>query len=323
VAVDVGSGQKHTEITLTVDAQNDWQRQARIESSDDDQHWAPLAAGAWLFHYHAPHFVTATTIHYATSAARYLRVTLLANGQPPLGVTAASVGYVPPEAHQPMRLLPAVTPQPVPDPGSATANAWTIDLGEPGVPIAELALTVDDATFARRAFVATADAPPDWMPLATTLLWRAGPAAAGAVAQENVRFETGGTRVRWLRIDVVNGTDRPLAVRQVSPAYIAEEIVFRVTSGGSPFTLFIGNSDGRPATYTAREVYKGEEPKLTATLGTLAPNNGFAQLSSAKTAKLPKQPKQGTHGFTALVVIAIIIVIIIIFIWFSGRRRRR
>ena len=282
VVLDFGAGAvKHSQVTLAIDAGGDWSRQARVEASGDGAQWTTLADGAYLFRVTAGgHVAQRTALDYPTSSARYLRVTLAPSpAAPPVRISGATAALVPPEAHAPLRLLPSVKPQPLPESGEARANAWTIDLGAAGVPIAELALDVADATFARRALIAATDRPPAWRPLAATLLYRVAAAVGGRLAQENVRVPAERARTRWLRLTVYDGDDAPLALRTVSPAYAAEELLFRAPAAGA-YTLFVGGDLPAPQYGLAAELARtGEQPQLVASLGTVTPNPAYGHLA--------------------------------------------
>src|SRR5439155_23908957 len=167
---------------------------------------------------------------------RYLRVTLLPSAGPTVRISGATTAWVPPGSHVPLRLLPTLAPAPLALPGDARATSWTIDLGAPGVPVTEVALDIADPAFERRALLAAANHQTYWAPVGSTLLYRVPAAQAGKLAQENVRLPGGDTRKRYLRLTVYNGDDAPLNVRSLSPAYVAEELVFRAPAAGS-YTL--------------------------------------------------------------------------------------
>lgn len=280
--LDLGAtGAAHSEVQLAVDADGDWVRRARVEASRDAGSWTPLVEGGYLFSISAAGVVGAqTTLVYPTSDARYLRVTLLPQASgPPLRIRGASVAFVPPEAHVPLRLLPTVKPQPVATPPQAKTSEWIIDLGAAGVPLAEVALDLGDAAFERRALLAAADRDGPWAPVAATLLYRVAPAAAGKLAEENVRLPGHRTRERSLRLTIYDGDAAPLALRAVSPAYVAEELLFRAPAPGM-YTLFVGGALPAP-TYDLAAVLQrsGEQPKLVASFGTITPNRAFGHLA--------------------------------------------
>jgi hypothetical protein len=302
------SGGKHSQVTLAVDAAGDWARKALVDASNDERAWTPLADGAYLFRIGAGAGATGaekTTLAYPTSSARYVRVTLLpSRNAAPLHIRGATAAFVPPEAHVPLRLLPSVKPQPVPQPGEPKTSEWTIDLGAPGVPLAELALDLTDPSFERRALLsaapygaAAAAQPPAFTPVAATLLFRAPAAVAGKLAEENVRVPAARTRTRYLRLTVYNGDDAPLALRSVSPAYDAEELIFRAPAGGA-YTLYVGGDVPAPRYALAAELARsGEQPALAASLGTVTPNPTYGHL-----AKAPSPPPAGHHDTLPIIV---------------------
>ena len=282
--LDFGApGLKHSEVRLTVEGAGDWFRRTRLEVSADESAWALLEQGQYVFRVTAGGSVTTqTTLKYPVSDARYLRVTLLRSPSgPTVRISGAAAAFVPPEAHVPLRLLPSLPPQPLAESGEAQANAWTIDLGARGVPIAELALDITDPAFERRALIGAANHQSYWTPVAATLLYRVAPAGMSQRAVENLRailHAADGTRKRYLRLTVYNGDDAPLHLRSVSPAYIAEEIVFRASSAGA-YTLYLGGDVAAPSYDLAAVMARsGEQPELSATFGSVAVNPAFGHL---------------------------------------------
>jgi uncharacterized protein DUF3999 len=317
--LDLGApGLEHDRVTLAIEGAADWFRRTRVEASTDGARFAPLAEGAYVFRLRADGGVSsATTLHYPASTARYLRVTLLPAAGPPVAITGATAAYVPPEAHVPLRLLPSLKLQPLPESGSEQASAWVVDLGAPGVPIAELALTIDDTAFARRARLAASNDNRAWTDVSAALLYRVAPAIAGRQAEENVRLAGGGARSRYFRVVIVNGADEPLQVREVSPGYVAEELVFRAATGGS-YQLYVGGDLPAPTYALAGELARtGQQPTLGASLGTITPNETFGHL--AKPAAPPPSARRG-HELPLAVGLAALLAALAL--WLLRRMRR-
>jgi hypothetical protein len=317
--LDLGApGLKHSEVKLVVDGEGDWFRKTRIEVSTDETSWALLAEGAYVFRVTAAgNVATHTTLKYPVSDSRYLRVTLLlAASGPPVRISGATVAFVPPEAHVPMRLLPSTKPQPVATPTDAKTSEWTLDLASPGVPIAEVALDITDPAFERRALLAAANHQNYWAPIAATLLFRVAPNVAGKLAEENVRVAADGTRKRYLRLTVYNGDDAPLALRTVSPAYVAEELVFRAPAAGT-YTLYVGGDVPAP-TYDLAAVLQrsGEQPTLAASFGTITPNPTFGHLAK------PAAPPPLSERYKLPIAIGLALLLGLLALWAVRLMRR-
>jgi len=319
------SGGKHSQVTLAVDAAGDWARKALVDASNDERAWTPLADGAYLYGVGAAATrAEKTTLAYPTSSARYVRVTLLpSRNAAPLHIRGATAAFVPPEAHVPLRLLPSVKPQPVPQPGEPKTSEWIIDLGAPGVPLAELALDLTDPSFERRALLsaapygaAAAAQPPAFTPVAATLLFRAPAAVAGKLAEENVRVPAARTRTRYLRLTVYNGDDAPLTVRSASPAYVAEELVFRAPGPGN-YTLFVGGDVPAPR-YDLADVMarSGEQPTLVANLGTVTPNPAYGHLAR------PATPPPVTERYKLPIALGLAALLALLALWTLRLLRR-
>ncbi|MDB4965512.1 MAG: uncharacterized protein JWN44_1201 [Myxococcales bacterium] len=314
--LDLGApGLKHSEVRLDVAGEGDWFRKTRVEVSTDEATWALLTEGAYVFRVTtAGTSAQSTTLSYPVSDARYLRVTLLPAAGAPVRITGASVAWVPPESHVPLRLLPMLKPLPQPLPGDAKATIWTIDLGAAGVPIHEVAVDIGDAAFERRALLAAANHQTYWAPVGATLLFRVP--ASGKQAQENVRLPAGETRKRYLRLTVYNGDDSPPDVRGLSPAYAAEEIVFRAPANAS-YMLYVGGDLPAP-TYDLAAVMarSGEEPNRTATMGTISPNPTFGHLTT------PAAPQPWSERFKLPIGIALTALLALLALWTLRLLRR-
>jgi hypothetical protein len=301
-------------VRLTIDGAGDWFRKTRIEVSTDEASWARLAEGAYVFRVASGGAVESqTTLRYPVSDARYLRVTLLPGGGPTVRITGATTAWVPPESLPPTRLLPTQKPTPVPEPGDARASSWTVDLGAPGVPIAELALEIADPAFQRRALLAAANHQAYWAPVGATLLYRV-PRASSPVL-ENLRLPAADTRKRYLRITIYNDDDAPLDVRAASPSYLAEEIVFRAAQPGV-YTLYIGGELPAPS-YDLPAVLarSNEEPTATAHLGTVTPNPQFGHLA-------PAAPPPWSERFKLPIAVALSLLVAALALWTVRLMRR-
>ncbi len=318
--VDFGAAaRKHSEITLAVDAAGDWVRTARLELSRDGETWTRETEGAYLFRIEVDgRRAEQTTVDYPPSEARFVRVTLLPSASgPPVRIAGVTAAFVPPEAHVPPRLLPSVKPTPLPQPGDATTSVWMFDLGAAGVPIADLALDLADASFERPALLAAAPHDGDWSPVGATLLHRVPPVTAGRVSEENVRISAGRTRARRLRLTVYNGDGAPLSLRTVSPGYDAEELVFRAPAAGA-YTLYVGGELPAPRSTLADELARsGEQPTLTASLGTTAPNPAYGHLAPP-----PAPPGSERHPLPLVVVLAIGALLTTLALWTLRRLKR-
>lgn len=281
--LDLGApGLKHSEVQLKLDGDGDFFRKTRIESSNDEQSWALLTEGAYVFRVNTGS--EQTTLRYPLSDARYLRVTLLPAAGSAVRISGASTAFNPPEARVPLRRLESVTPLPPDDAAAAPVKGETrllFDLGAAGVPIAALELDVGNGQFERHALLASATQKAYWVPVGSTLLYRV---PTGSRREENLSLPGGATRKRFLRVTITNGDDAPLEVRAAHPEYIAEELVFRAPAAGK-YTLYAGGELAAPAYDLAAVLARSnEQPTATATFGAIADNDAHAN------APLPPPP---------------------------------
>jgi hypothetical protein len=75
-----------------------------------------------------------------------------------------------------------------------------------------------------------------------------------------------------------------LRLRDVSPGYVAEELLFRADKGGA-WTLYVGGDVAAPS-YDTLPLTR-EPPKLAASWGTTTPNPTFGNLVKPSTPETP------------------------------------
>ena len=268
-------GRGHSEIRLSIDGQN-FLRSTLVESSSDELHFAPLARGARVYRVEAGNGSSESlTVRYPASDARYLRITLLgkADGQE-LRITGGQVGFVAPGPRPAERWIDAPIETRSHDP-QAHATVLELDLGAPGVPLTEVALSIATAAFERRAQVEALAPGGGWPRIGGGLLFRA-PAAGGGL-DEGLHLGVSTDRAR-LRIEIFDQDDAPLEVQAVRVRYRAQDLVFRTERAG-PLSLYVGSDRMGAPSYDLAQVIAREDSisPAPATLGPLAPNPTFTE----------------------------------------------
>ena len=290
---DLGrTGRRHSELRLTIDG-SDFFRRTRVEVSADEQSFATIAEGAFVF---AVGGTSRTAIAYPLSDARYLRVTLLPGGdRQPLRITGGEVFYSVAASHAQVRKLP-VKLEPAPAAVAAHQSAFELDLGEAGVPLERLRLELSTPAFERRATLQASDRPPYWVTIGSGLLFRAG-------SEESTALAAGGARQRYYRVLVDDGDDPPLRASGASADYLAEELVFRADQAG-PLKLYLGAPPLEPPAYDLSAVLaRGGTPVIAAaSMGPIGANPHFGE-----PVVLPARPFTERHGLLLGVLLAAIV----------------
>ena len=186
------------------------------------------------------------------------------------------------------------------------------------MPIAELALE-ESATAPSSG--GRSSAPPTIRPTGRpspprcSIAWHRRPPTQ-EIAQENTLLGAGDTRKRYLRLTVYNGDDAPLALRSVSPAYVAEEIVFRAPAAGA-YTLYVGGDVPAP-TYDLAAVLarSGEQPKLTAAFASVTQNPLFGHLAK------PPPPPPLSERFKLPIALGLALLLGVLALWTLRLLRR-
>ena len=282
--LDLGQrGLKHSQVELDVDG-SDFLRRTRVEISDDEVKWALLASGAIIYRVQsASSPASHSTLTYPTSDARYLRVTILpapGHDGPPVQIRGARAFYFTPASRPTERFAPLKAESTEHDDKGKLTRIF-YDLVEPGVPFDALSLTISTAAFERRAVVSATNFKTYWAPVGAGMLYRFTPAASTPLA-ESTRIELTPTRKRYLKLEISDGDDPPLAVDAAQLSYPAEELVFR-TSVPGPHTLYVGSDKLGSPSYDLPSVLQRSAPVAIgeARFGAFAPNPMFGKVAEA------------------------------------------
>ncbi len=254
VSLDLGAGDiQHNEVEIGATGAN-FRRKAVVEGSDDREKWHEIATENLLnFHRHGETFID-STIDYAPSRFRYVRVTVHPDPQSDFqgewelrSVNVRRRVEVPGE--QVTRTLKYQPREPVRTPGGP-GSQWLIDLGGAGVPCTELLVKITNSDFVR-----------DWQVEA------AGPDRPG----ENFRFIASGAwqrkagekqdtfvaefpeevRAARLKLQVTDNRNPPLVILSIQSRAAAREIVLNAKprEPAGPLRLYFGNPDAEEPRY--------------------------------------------------------------------------
>jgi hypothetical protein len=133
--------------------------------------------------------------------------------------------------------------------------------------------------------------------------------------------------VQKLVLTIENGAEPPLHLGEVSPAFLAEELVFRADEPGV-YNVYVGGDVAAPHYDTA--ALAREQPTLSASWGTVTPNPTFAQLGRPDAAAAAVQTSTTTtttapplRGVPLVVIVLVVAAIVAAVTWLARRQSRK
>lgn len=265
---DLGpGGARHSEIDLDL-AGDTFLRLATVEVGEDGRSWGTIGQGH-VYAVSTPEGrARSTSLRYAVSAARRVRVTVTgAAGEEPVEVRGGRVRHRPPAAVEPCGEVELSILGREPD--RARRHTLVVaDAGNSGVPLGALTLDVAEPRFERQVGLEAASREGLWVPAGCGLLFRAG-------GESQLRLPLA-TDKRFVRLAIRDGDDAPLNVRAVRGEYRRQEVVLEAPSAG-PLEVLVGREDDRAPEYdlAAFAARVRELAPAPAALGPLAPNPRF------------------------------------------------
>ena len=306
LVADVGeSGNLHSEVVIDTTEQN-FRRTVIVETGTDGETWAVARDDGEIYG-----FVSAdggfrvhhTSVRYPQSAARYLRVKVLDEGNPPLQLNGATVFLAENVAARESRYLPASTG--VSRDESGTSH-HLLDLGDSGVPVSRLTLQSDSANFYRGAGILGSDDEKAWE-------WLGGTGGDQLYSLDTPRFtgsrlelEFQESRYRYYRLEIDDADNEPLLLKGYT-FHGADRLIRFQAEPGREYALYYGNPVAEAPVYDLRQVvpYLDTENLPVATLGSQQPNEAFSGLDVPVTERLPWLLPTGV-ALAALVVAALL-----------------
>jgi hypothetical protein len=266
---------RHGSARLGIDGE-DFLRGTLIEVSDDGKEFGQIQEGRVV--YRASHGAKAAEdldVRYPTSAARYVRITLLPGDGNVVGFTGAEFSgpKVTSKFRQRFELAVLRTDRH----GEEKTTTVYLDAGAPGVPIDTIRLEIEwEGWFERRAEISGSNDMVHWFPAGSGFIYRLPTPSGGK--NESIEIGVDGSRKRYFTFKIHDGDDTPLGTRRGIAEYSPDEIVFRAIAAG-PHRLLVGAPTlGRPSYDLPSVVVRGVgEPPKEATLAPLAENPDYIE----------------------------------------------
>lgn len=298
-------------------------RRVRVETGSSPEPDLVVAEGAFVYRVSQPERVAEhLRVRYPLSAARYVRVTLLASpASAPddggsLRLERAEVGCFegspPPEPASfdvPLRIESTSR-----DPGRKV-TLFLLDAGAEGVPKDELVLDVATPELERRVEVGASSFRGVFPAVGGGMIYRARPRDGLVLSSLSVPLS--GTRKRWLEVTIHDGDSAPLEVSGFHAKAPRREIRLRASAAG-PHEVYLGAPDEYPPSYDLAAVLARGDRSVTplpVSLGPSRPNPRQGQ--APREAELPwTERNRGAVGA------ALGVVLVALCVWLGLRLRR-
>ncbi len=294
VTLDLGKEQiQQNEIEILTTGLN-FRRLATVEGSDDREEWHEIASGYLINYEHGDRHFVESTIDYAPSRFRYLRVTVhpdpqedtkrdweihIANVRRRLMLPGEQVTLpVTFQDREPVRTLQG--------PGSQ----WLIDLAGASVPCKELNVEITSGDFVRDWTVeaASVDLPGEKFHHIASGTWQR------KAGEEQTRFTATFSkeiRAARLKLQITDYRNPPLVIKSMEIRAPARQVVFEAQPNAleGPLRLYFGNPDAEQPNYDfARNLPPQlEPPPARLKLGERQENPRYDPVPPPLTERLP------------------------------------
>jgi len=236
-----------------------------VDASDDARAWRIVNERAPISRFRKEGLEGNQTVRYSENNARYMRVQIRER-EYQFTVTGASV--FPSSQSQkdliPEQSIPLLMPRSPDADSPADTTRWTLDLMNRNVPVNSLDFATPDLEFFRAVRISTSEEGKEWSPAGGGEIYR---------YQLDTRLENSGRVLvyayrggRYLRVEILNGNDKPLTVPTLTVSMVPQLILFRPELGHS-YRLVYGNYRAQSPRYdlehtlhitAAQEVFSDE-----------------------------------------------------------------
>lgn len=273
--LDLGqNGLLHNRIVLRTSSEN-FRRMVEVESSTDQNSWRYLTRAGQIYDYTVrndikPVKAQDTRVDYPENALRYLRVTILDRGEPPLVINGASVWRQAQPFLPETPLTPAFTTS-----RNATERTTQIvaDRGSRGIPTRRAVINVENPSFSRLVEVSASDDAERWEHLSSGYIFRI---ATEKFRGEHLSLSHPETQKRYLKLTIHDRDDAPLGIRSIETPAVPRAIALRLEPTKSHW-LYYGNPKARRPEYDVERLlaYEDTARMALATLGSEERNEAF------------------------------------------------
>ncbi len=280
---DLGKeGLRHNQMKVNLSDTN-FKRSAAVETSSNGDTWTQAGSQEiYRFTQRDRNFATGdTTINYADSTARYVKVKIFDGGEGPVDVTGASVSFIKDRA--PREVSWPVANVSVGSDSQRKATLVVVDLGSEGIPSSHMTFKTADANFTKDVSVESSHDNVKWTPVSTATIFSYNTATFVGSQLDFTYFET---TARYLRV-VVQDQDSPaIKIGGVDVWGSQRTLIFQPDPSKS-YKLYYGSSRARQPKYDAAAAFPSSQAVAlpTAQLGQQTYNPMFAATGVALSGK--------------------------------------
>ena len=257
----------HNSIELSI-RETDFFAWVEVAASDDASTWRILSERLPLYRFAAEGHTGRQMLKYAPSNSRYLRLRLL-KGDSALSVSGARASQEIVEEPERVTLVAHLTPaEKLPE----RHSGWQADFGAGAPPVSAAVFTATEPEFHRPVRITASHNGTAWHGAGSGEIYRLRRPTG---VRENLWVTFDETQQRYLRVEVFNRNDPPLASLAVEFRGLPRRIVFRQEPGRT-YRLIYGYDKARATAYElARLVAPAEiSTAVAGSLGEEAPMPG-------------------------------------------------
>lgn len=218
---------------------------AEVATSTNDADWQTITAPVQLFRFEQNSSEFLQAIRYPESNARYIRLRIL-GGEQPFSILHPQIQYREASLEEPSSIAVAFTPNVS---AQAGGSEWSLDLGSNGAPVLDVRFQTKEPEFRRRIQI---DDSPD------RTYWYTCSGEIYRLKRNGQEFErlsipvpAAESSVRYWRITVFNGDDRPLEALQPTLCMAPRRVVFW-QDPGKTYVLLYGQFRAASPVYDLR-----------------------------------------------------------------------
>jgi Protein of unknown function (DUF3999) len=233
----------HNAVRIQTDA-SDFIEWVQVEASDDAHVWRMVQERAPIFRFRKDAHEGTQVVHYSENNAQYLRVRIL-DGDKKFPATGAEILH---QTSEPAERVPMEAALVADAKQPAGRSVWSAGLGASTLLVSEVRFDVNaPPEFIRSVQISASADGKDWWSLCNAEIYRYRQVDAQQ-EQLAVPVCNGSVESRYLRVEIVNGNDAPLA--QAAPKLYAtpQHIVF-VQQPGRTYRLIYGQERTEAAQY--------------------------------------------------------------------------
>lgn len=240
--VDFGQkGSLNSSLNILTSSEN-FKSSVEISGSNDMQSWNILKTNGYIYNYTdktASFRAGDTEVAYPENTFQYLQVKIFSQGESPLAVSGAQVSRVLSSANKETVIRPQYKAE---ENSVKRTTDIIIDLEKKGWPASSIAIDSGSDNFNREVVIYESDDKTYWRRLGNGYIFNLDtPKFKGA----NLSVDYPESGRRYLKAEIYNASDTPIAVRAVSIKTILRSIAFQYNenaASSSSYELYYGNS---------------------------------------------------------------------------------